>query len=188
MTTQPDTDKPQSISVEMLNAYGLMLTCLFLTTLLLVAVLSVPLFIGYFLDWRLPVLPFVALCGALGAFMSSLSRLYGLKNLPALLLNQDFRLMKNGYVVMYSLIPPLVGIIAAVATYVAIAAGFLQGDLFQRFHCFAADGNCDTGIDGLLKYGPMSAADCAKSLIWAFVAGFSERFFPGVIEGLAKQK
>jgi len=172
----------------MLNAYGLMLTWQFHSTLLVAAVVAIPLLISNYLDLRLPVLPFVSLSGALGAFISSLSRLYGLTELPALLLHGKFHQMKNRYVVMYSLVPPLIGVVASVAIYVAIAAGLIQGDLFAKFKCFSPDGDCNTGIAGLLAYGPETAKDCAKTLVWGFVSGFSERFFPGVIEGLAKQK
>lgn len=173
----------------MLNAFGLMLTGLFYATVGIVFVTALPLVIAYLMGLRLPVLPFVALSGALGAFVSSLSRIYGLKDLPALLLINEFRLIRNRYILMYSLIPPLIGVVAAVLVYVAIAAQLVEGNLFPAFQCFDEGYKvCDKGIDGLLKYGPQSAVDCAKSLFWSFVAGFSERFFPGIVEGLTKQK
>ncbi len=134
----------------------------------------------------LPVLAFVALSGALGGFVSSLSRLYSLRELPALLMKKSLHSMQNKFVAMYSLIPPLIGAIGGVVVYVAVAGGLIQGDLFAKFKCFNQGGNCDS-FGGLLMFGPSAVTDYAKVLVWGFISGFSERFFPGVIESLARQ-
>lgn len=183
--TPPGKPRPD-ITPEMLNAYGLMLTWLFVATIVVALAIAIPVSIAYLMGKDLPILAFVALGGALGGFISSLSRLYALKELPALLLDRYFQLIQNRYVAMYSLIPPLVGIVGAVVVYVAIAGGLLQGDLFPKFTCYAKQSGCDS-LGGLLQYGPETVRDHAKSLVWGFLSGFSERFFPGAIESLSRQ-
>lgn len=182
--SQPESPE---ITSEMLNAYGLMLMWLFFATIIFVLVIAVPLSVVFWLESDLPILAFVALSGALGAFISSLSRLYGLKELPALLLQKNLQVIQNRYVALYSLIPPLVGIVAAVVVYVAVVAGLVRGDLFADFKCYAENGDCDFGLGGLLQYGPAAVSDYANVLVWGFISGFSERFFPGVLESLSKQ-
>jgi hypothetical protein len=86
------------------------------------------------------------------------------------------------------LVPPLIGIVAAAAVYLAVAAGYLRGDLFAAFECYKGENQCDGGLAGLMDYGPKSVRDHAKVLVFGFISGFSERFFPGLIEGLAQKK
>lgn len=176
------------ITAEMLSAYGTMLTWLFVATVSIVLLISIPTGIAYYLHWQPYIMVYVVLSGALGGFISSLSRLYSLRELPALLLNPNFRIIRNRYVAMYALVPPLVGIVAAAVIYLAMAAGLLQGDLFASFECLKGKNQCNGGLSGLLDFGPETVRDQAKVLVWGFISGFSERFFPGVIEGLAKQK
>ena len=188
MTENATEPTVPDVAPGMLNTFGLMLMWLFGATVIVVVVIAVPLGVAFAREAELPILAFVALSGALGGFISSLSRLYALRELPALLLHKDFQLIQNRYVAMYSLIPPLVGIVGAVVVYVAVAGGLIQGDLFAKFRCGASSGNCDSGLGGLLLYGPEGVKDYAKVLVWGFISGFSERFFPGVLETLSKQR
>ena len=176
------------ITAEMLSAYGTMLTWLFLATVGIIFLISVPTAIAYIRDSRPYIGVYVALSGALGGFISSLSRLYALREMPALLLHPNFKLIQNKYVAMYALVPPLIGIVAAVVVYLAVAAELIQGDLFAKFACSESKVVCDSGLSGLLHYGPQFVQDYAKVLVWGFISGFSERFFPDAIEGLANQK
>jgi hypothetical protein len=142
----------------MLNAYAQMLACLFVATLLLIVIIGAAMITADYLKVPFPVLAIVALCGAMGAFVSALSRLYSLKDLPELLLQQGFHGMKNLYVFVYSLVPPVVGVISAVVLYGAVLAGLIQGDLFPKFACGADAGDCASFV-GLLHYGPVGATD-----------------------------
>jgi hypothetical protein len=178
---EPPTD-------EMLAAYGTMLGWLFIATALLVLLIIIPTWLIYVNQWTPYTMLYVVLCGALGGFVSSLSRLYGLRELPALLVTPGFKAVRNRYVAMYALIPPLLGIVGAAVIYMAMAGGLLEGDMFPKFKCALGEGKCDTGIKGLFEYSPASVKDSAKALVWGVVAGFSERFFPGVLDSLAQQK
>lgn len=176
-----------NVTVEMLSTYGTMLTWLFFATVGIVMLISIPTAYAYIRGLQPYIVVYVALSGALGGFISSLSRLYSLRELPALLLHPNFKIIQNRYVAMYALVPPLIGIVAAVVIYLAVAAGLIQGDLFAKFDCSNGKSTCDAGLSGLLYYGPKSVQDYAKVLVWGFISGFSERFFPDAIEGLAKQ-
>jgi hypothetical protein len=184
-----DENTPRTkFTQDMLKVYGQMLTWLFGATVLVVLAVSIILVLAfYIIHFDPPILAFIALSGALGGFISSLSRLYGLNNLPALLVQIDFKVIPNRYVAMYSLIPPVVGIVGAVVVYIAIAGGIVSGSLFASFGCHEKGGDCNNGILGLLYYGPDGVEEVAKALVWGFISGFSERFFPGLIENLSNQ-
>jgi len=133
------------------------------------------------------IVEIVVLAGTLGAFISALSRLYKLDNfLP---LARYSGLLKNArtYVVIYSCIPALVGMIAALALHLIFAAGMVQGALFPEFHCQLSDPNgCNEFNAFVTHWSPKSATDYAKDIVWAFIAGFSERFVPNILGNLAK--
>jgi hypothetical protein len=184
----PPQPPPPTNPAEVLAAYRQMLSFLFFATLTIVILTATPLI---WVVWKkpdvsLPILAYVALSGCLGAFFSALSRLYSLKQLPAALLSVDFRSLRNHYLLMYSLIPPIVGIIGAVFFYVVIASGLIHGDLFQHFKCYLGDDKCNS-LNGLLEYGPEKVEDYAKSLVWGFVSGFSERLVPDTLSSLEKK-
>jgi len=178
---------PAMITPAMLNAYAQMLACLFVATLILIAIIAATMLTADHFGFSFPVLAIVALCGAMGAFVSALSRLYTLKDLPALLMQQGFHGMKNLYVLVYSLVPPVVGVISAVVLYGAVLAGLVQGDLFPKFACGTGHDQCASFV-GLLHYGPVGATDYAKAMVWGFIAGFSERLVPSALEQLANSQ
>jgi hypothetical protein len=98
------------------------------------------------------------------------------------------RLRVSFYLVVYSLIPPLVGAVAATALYVVFAGELVTGSLFPKFHLFATDVP-DPFRNFVANWQPMSEIDHAKALLWGFVAGFSERFVPDLLTSLgAKAK
>jgi hypothetical protein len=178
ITTPPDTS-------EMFAAYRQMLATLFFTSLVLIIIITVILLSAKSNKDDLQILPFVALSGSLGAFFSALTRLYSLEQLPAALFRPDLRL-QNRHLLMYALIPPIVGAIGAVFFYVCLAAGVIQGDMFQKFQCSPNVCNCNS-LTGLLSYAPATVTDYAKSLVWGFVAGFSERLVPDALSRLEKR-
>jgi hypothetical protein len=125
----------------------------------------------------------VIVAGAGGGFVSSLRRLYGFQDIfPRREYVQLFRKM-NFYVIAYSLVPAVVGMIGAVILYLVFAAGLLKGDLFPEFHC--AQQECTTFHDFVSYWSPDGPAAFAKAIVWGFVAGFSERFVPDILNRLA---
>jgi len=133
----------------------------------------------------LPILPVVAIAGALGAFVSALRRIYSFERILPV---TKFRGLLRGatlYLVAYSSIPPLVGFIAAVVLYLVFASQLLQCELFPQF-AFDSD-QCHKFVDFMQNWKPHIATDYAKAIVWGFVAGFSERFVPDVLNRLSKE-
>jgi hypothetical protein len=125
--------------------------------------------------------------GAGGAFVSSLRRLYGFEDIfPRRSYIRLFRKL-DFYVIAYSLVPVLVGIIGAVMLYLLFAGGLLKGDLFPDFIC-APNQSCEDFHGFVANWVPKDAAANAKAIVWGFVAGFSERFVPNILNHFATDK
>jgi hypothetical protein len=129
----------------------------------------------------------VMVAGAGGAFVSSLRRLYGFQDIfPRRVYVRLFRRL-DFYVIAYSLVPVLVGIIGAVMIYLVFAGGLLRGDLFPEFIC-APDKGCGDFHGFVSNWIPKDPAANAKAIVWGFIAGFSERFVPNILNRLATDK
>ena len=167
---------------QLLEAYRLMLGSLFLAAIVIMALIAAAAIGMRFFaaaDGTLMTLFVVSMAGTLGALFSALSRLYAFEELPKALLHPDLQRLRNRYLAMYSLIPPLIGAVASVVIYMAFAAGYLQGQLFPNFTCKVSD--CSS-LGGLFSYGPNTASDYARTLIWGFTSGFSERVVRDVLQ------
>jgi hypothetical protein len=126
----------------------------------------------------------VMAAGAGGAFVSSLRRLYDFEDIfPRRTYVRLFRRL-NFYVIAYSLVPVVVGIIGAVIIYLIFAAGLLKGDLFPEFVCIA-NKSCDDLHGFVSNWMPKDAPANAKAIVWGFIAGFSERLVPNILNRLA---
>lgn len=131
----------------------------------------------------IPIFLVVILAGTMGAFFSSLQRLYDFKELPQVLYNKDLG-DEYGTLFVYSLIPVLVGGIAAAVIYLVFAGGLLSGSFFPAFNCnLKAD--CTHFSALLADYGPKEAPDYAKAILWGFIAGFAERLVPSLLGSFA---
>ncbi len=123
----------------------------------------------------------VVIAGALGGFVSCLRRLYAFQDIfPRRQYARLFRRI-NFYLVAYSTIPALIGMIAAAVVYVIFAAGLLKGGLFPEFHCGLVEGKCDELKKFVSHWKPVDAVDFAKAIVWGFIAGFSEKFFVDIL-------
>ena len=128
----------------------------------------------------------VIVAGAGGGFVSSLRRLYSFQDIfPRREYVQLFRKM-NFYVVAYSFVPAVVGMIGAVMIYLVFAAGILKDDLFPEFHC--AIEKCTDFHDFVSYWSPKDSAAFAKAIVWGFISGFSERFVPDILNRLASKE
>jgi hypothetical protein len=129
----------------------------------------------------------VMLTGMLGAFFSALTRLYRIEQLAGAVISPAVSELGAFYLLFYSLIPPLVGAIAAVVIYVTFAAVLLHGDLFPTISCRPGL-PCSQFSDIIANYVPAEPKDYAKALVWGFIAGFSERLVPDTLRGFATRK
>ena len=132
----------------------------------------------------------IALAGAGGGFVSALRRLYSFQRVfpSKLLSNWPRQASVSLYVAVYSLIPPLVGAMAAVVLYLVFAAGLVQGGLFPTFENASNYSTSDKFQDFIRGWSPNSETSYAKSFVWAFIAGFSERFVPDLLGRLSNRK
>jgi hypothetical protein len=179
---------------RILAVYKQMLVSLFIGTLAVMMVLAafvLPFFISYYVKGQLdardpPLLLIVVLAGALGAFFSVLMRLYNYEDLPKALVSPDLDGLPPSYLVIYSLVPAVVGAIAATVLYMLFASGLIKGDLFPAFVCKKGQNMCATFGMLIGEWGPDQATDYAKSIVWGFIAGFAERLVPDTLESLSR--
>ena len=176
-------DKQQAFqkSLDAFEVHRQMVVWLFFSTLVLCTVLAAGLGFGFF-----SALTAVAFAGALGGFLSALRRLYAFQRIfpPDLF----FRLNRKTslYLVIYSLIPSLVGAIAAVALYTLFASNLITGTVFPSFGSSGLPPSPEESFRHFIQnYRPKSDTEYAKSLIWGFIGGFSERFLPDILERMA---
>jgi hypothetical protein len=134
---------------------------------------------------KITILPVVAISGTLGAFVSALRRLYSFQDIFPVSRYSGLLKNSNLYVVAYSSIPPLVGFIAATVLYIVFASEILKGAMFPTFTCEID--KCEHFLDFLRHWRPAQPTDYAKAIVWGFIAGFSERFVPDILNRLSEK-
>ena len=182
--------RPETTAVkpEILEAYKRMLGYQLGGTVVLVLIMTLALLISYAIaKYQPPLLLLVMFAGMLGAFFSALIRLYRIEDLSIALISPTISRLGSRYLFMYSFVPPIVGAIGAIVIYIAFAGDLLQGGLFPKIVCKVPDG-CGELAEIVNNYGPAEAKDYAKALIWAFIAGFSERLVPDTLQTFARQE
>ncbi len=196
MASEPVKPKPAAIDqaaaertkARILGAYKEMLQCQFFGTVGLIVVMVAILIPGYLSeDWSPPLLLLVMLAGMLGAFFSALTRLYHVDEASTALITPTVGSLGGWYMAMYASVPPVIGAVAAVVLYMLFVSGLVQGDLFPDIDC-VKDATCETISQLMKNYWPVEPTDYGKALVWSFVAGFSERFVPDLLQGLVKKE
>lgn len=134
----------------------------------------------------LSTLPVVILAGVLGSFVSALNRIYSFSNIFPLGKYTVQLKKSNGYLIAYSSIPPLVGGISAAVLYVIFSGQIITGPFFPNFTCDLKAG-CNEFHSFLEHWSPDQAQDYAKAIVWGFIAGFSERFVPDILNQVTKE-
>lgn len=115
-------------------------------------------------------------CGLLGGFVSIQQRLKNFGDEELGLLSQSW---------FQILLIPIYGGIFAGVLYVAFLSNVIEGPLFPKFAGppFSQPIPSTGDIRSFFSQTyPVSGSDLAKLLFWSFVAGFSERFVPQIIE------
>lgn len=115
-------------------------------------------------------------CGLLGGFVSIQQRLKKFGDEELELLSQSW---------FQILLIPIYGGIFAGVLYIGFLSGIVEGPVFPRF-AGPAFSQPIPSTDDLRSYFahtyPATGADLAKLLFWSFIAGFSERFVPQIID------
>ena len=184
-------------SHALLVAYGQMLIWLFLSTVTVIIVILIPLLIYTFfhnpngLENKPPPLLFLSLAGCLGAFFSALIRLYNFADLPKALVLKDLQGMPPLHLLIYSLVPAIVGGISACVLYIFFSTGIVSNTIVPGFACKApavppASPRCDSFLNYMRFFSPKDATDYGKAFIWSFIAGFAERLVPDTLNNLSR--
>jgi hypothetical protein len=172
---------------KILGAYKQMLTYQFGGTVGLAVIVAIALWINFKANKDSPpLLPLVVAAGMLGALFSSLIRLYHVDEAGPALITRTVQYL-GPYLIMYSLVPPVIGAISATVIYLMFVGKFLQGGLFPVMDCLHGS-KCETVLELMKDYWPKTPPDYGKALVWAFIAGFSERFVPNLLQSLAAKQ
>lgn len=177
-------------SADEIDIHRTIVLWLFLATLFFVVLLAVALLIAESTDEPLlTILPVVIFAGILGSFVSALKRIYSSTDIFPIKEYSVHLKNSNGYLIAYSSIPPLVGAISATVLYVIFASEIIKGPFFPSFTCKAVCtiAGCDDFHNFMKSWSPTSAQDYAKAIVWGFIAGFSERFVPDILNKVAKK-
>ena len=123
--------------------------------------------------------------GLLGGFISAQTRLQTPNGTEPFFMKQQ--LWESRWVV--HIISPLSGAVFALVLYFVFAAGILGtgngSTLFPSF-THAENTNAAAGVGEFFTTAlPAGGSAVAKVLVWAFIAGFAERFVPDVLTRLA---
>jgi len=179
------TVEQKSVGKAFADAHRAIVMWLFLATLGVSAFVAAALIYSDFSGKTvLSVLPVVILAGVSGAFVSALNRIYSASDVFPIMKYKDLLRRGDAYLVAYSSIPPLVGAISAAILYLVFAGQVITGPFFPDFSCEVPDA-CDRFQGFLSSWSPKEAADYAKSIVWGFIAGFSERFVPDILNRVA---
>jgi hypothetical protein len=181
---------PETLPVEarILGAYKQMLAYQFGGTVVLAGGTTLALIVCYaYGKVSPPLMVLVMLAGMLGAFFSALTRLYNVDQASMALITPTIQQLGGAYLMMYSLVPPVIGAIAAVVLYLVFIGKLLEGALFPSISC-VQDKVCASLMDIMNYYVPAKPEDYGKVLVWSFAAGFSERLVPDVMQGLVTKE
>ena len=116
-------------------------------------------------------------CGLLGGFVSIQQRLKKFGDEELELLSQSW---------FQILLIPIYGGIFAGVLYIGFLSNIVEGALFPKFASPSFSQPIPSAEDVrafLSRTYPATGADLAKLLFWSFIAGFSERLVPQIIEG-----
>lgn len=116
--------------------------------------------------------------GTVGGAINSFGRIQNLTTA------EEYSAMTERLVTIQIYLSPFVGGVFAFVLYTIFMAGFVQGSLFPTFA--SVELPYKTYSDFAILTIPKTNADVAKSIVWAFIAGFSEGLVPNFISKITK--
>jgi hypothetical protein len=139
--------------------------------------------------WALPYLPTVfysMVAGTLGAYFSSVLRVQNLaaKRLTPASTVESVSMLSAG-------LAPVVGAFAGFLLFTIFASGLVTGEflpkiVFSDYNVNSDLNQLNSGLWGITQAVPVDKIANIKLILAALVSGFSERFFPDVLDWLSK--
>lgn len=123
------------------------------------------------------LLPLIVMAGMGGGVISTYLRVRG---------SSGYSDYQGAHIVprLQAYISPLVAGMLALVFHGFMAAEVVTGALFPEFKNSGLE---FSSVEAFLKgLSPATNGDAAKAVVWAFVAGFSERLVPNVLDTIAK--
>lgn len=127
------------------------------------------------------ILLLVFCAGSVGAVINNYYRLAKLSDVDKVALEA----LDGAVFTMQIYVSVLISGVLALVMYGLFLSGLLQGDLFPKFKNTAQD--FESVFQLLRVVIPNHNIDTAKAIVWAFIAGFSERLVPNVLDRLINQ-
>jgi FtsH-binding integral membrane protein len=181
-----ERQKEQEQEKMSFDAYRLMVVWLFLATLLACVITFFSVYKYEQNEKGATILMVVMIAGILGSFVSALNRIYSSRDIFPHQRYKDLLKGANSYLIIYSIIPPMIGAIASVVLYLVFAGELINGSLFPSFDCAIGEGRCNSFENFVLYWKPETSADFARAIVWGFLAGFSERLVPDILNRIAQ--
>lgn len=132
---------------------------------------------GVFSDLLLLVL----LAGSTGAVINNYYRLAKLACADSASVPE----MDNSVFTVQLYVSVLIAGVLGFVMYGLCVSGLIAGDLFPAFQGVQADYASVTDL--MARVSPASNVDAAKAVVWAFIAGFSEKMIPNMIDRVASR-
>lgn len=123
-----------------------------------------------------------AIAGAAGSFISVVLRIQGVRD--------NTQLAQNIFAFKYSKttvqVAPLIGMLFALLLCFIIFGGLIGGSMFPTIHIILNDKDKSQVIDpNAFSRVLNDIGELSKLLVWSFIAGFSERLIPDMVDMLA---
>jgi hypothetical protein len=118
--------------------------------------------------------------GALGAVLANYRRL---AEIPETQTAVDAALRQTATIQIF--LSPIIGGLFALLLWMLFFSGLVQGSLFPKIQF--TNNDYRNWHDLMASTLPEKNFDAAKGLVWAFVAGYAERFVPNMIDRLARK-
>jgi hypothetical protein len=134
-------------------------------------------FISARLDNGIDIGALVFVAGSVGAVVNNY---YRLAKISADQTTAQASRVNSVVIIMQFYVSFLISGALGVVMYILCLSNFLDGALFPDFESAT---NVYSGIGALLQdVRPATNLDAAKAILWAFLAGFSERFIPNILD------
>jgi len=130
---------------------------------------------------NIPLVAVLFLAGALGGVTNTYMRVRGVPSSISKIGNKT----ANTLAILQVYISPFIAGVFGVVLYAFFLTDMLNGSLFPNF------AGLEEEYKGTLtlfqSIYPKEQVDAAKAIIWSFIAGFSERLVPNIIDKMAQE-